>query len=123
MINLHCLHSSGQPLCVHCKQCGRRSTLPHDQVNARSGNMKLLSELKLKCINCGSRDYLMYVFVRADYVSDFIAGTPLETLRGDCVDSNPPPREPPKGSITHMLNGVDKPVPASLTGHRDAERT
>jgi hypothetical protein len=97
--NLHSVHCSRQPLCIHCKQCGRRAILEHEQINAHSGNMKPLTDLKLKCINCGSRDYLMWVFVRAQHVSDFMAGTPLETLPGECIDSNPPPPKPPKGSI------------------------
>ena len=96
--NLHSVHSSGQPLCVLCKQCKRRAALTHDEIDAHSGNMKELRDLKLHCRNCGSKDYEMYVYVRAERVSDFLAGTPVENIPGECVASIQT-YKPPKGSI------------------------
>jgi hypothetical protein len=59
--NLHSVDSSRQPLCVLCKHSGRRATLTHQEIGAFSGNMKYVSELKLKCRNCDGRDYFAWV--------------------------------------------------------------
>ncbi len=59
--NLHTVWMSGHPLGVEC-ECGRRALLSHDKIDAHSGNMKELRQLKFKCLACGSRKVTFRIF-------------------------------------------------------------
>jgi hypothetical protein len=79
--NLHQVSNSGQPLCVACRTCGHRAALSHGQIDAHSGNMKELSELRLKCSLCQAKDFEMFIVQREADVLFFLNEAPLEFFR------------------------------------------
>jgi hypothetical protein len=79
--NLHSVDSSGQPLCVVCRTCGHRAALKHKQIGAHSGNMKPVSELKLKCSLCQAKDFETFVVQREADVLFFLNEAPLDFFR------------------------------------------
>jgi hypothetical protein len=63
---LHSLYMGGMyPLGVECRGCGRRALVPADRFGGCKGDMTELSDLRLVCQSCGSRDRDTKVFVRA----------------------------------------------------------
>jgi len=60
--NLHTLDCYTRPLGVICNQCGHRALLSLKRLNAHSGNMRLLTSLRLLCTQCKARDFGMLIF-------------------------------------------------------------
>lgn len=69
--NLHIVWSSDLPLLVRCTRCQHRAALPHDKIDAHQGNMKRVSDIKLVCTKCGSRDVETRVVYRDADVKKF----------------------------------------------------
>ena len=61
--NLHTADCYGQPLGVRCRSCERRALVPLDVIGAKSGDMRELRTLPLKCRTCGGRDVELWLFV------------------------------------------------------------
>ena len=80
--NLHSLAGSSQPLCVICKMCGHRSTVPGERLGAHSGNMQEIWRLRLVCSKCQSHSFDAYVMATEKHTADFIAGADLEQYAG-----------------------------------------
>lgn len=79
--NLHSLAGSGQPLCVACRKCGHRAAVPHEKVDAFSGNMDEIRSLKLKCSKCEAKDFEAFVVHNAERVALFLEGQDLMFFR------------------------------------------
>ena len=62
--NLHTADCYGQPLGVRCRSCERRALVPLDRIGAKSGDMRELEALPLKCSGCGARDVELWMFVK-----------------------------------------------------------
>jgi hypothetical protein len=60
--NLHTLDSYTRSLGVICNHCGHRALLSLKRLNAHSGNMGLLTSLRLLCAQCKARDFGMLIF-------------------------------------------------------------
>jgi len=65
---------------VRCQraECGHRALLSLECLDARSGNMKRLIDLKLGCSQCTARVFDMYLFPRADDAEAFMRGDDVE---------------------------------------------
>jgi hypothetical protein len=64
-----------------CRTCGHRAALTHKQIDAHSGNMKSVSELRLKCSKCEAKDFETFIMLRTADVLFFMDDTPLEFFR------------------------------------------
>jgi len=69
--NFHTLDCYTRPLGVICNQCGRRALLSLKRLNAHSGNMKLLTSLRLACAQCKARDFKMLIFKEQAELDDW----------------------------------------------------
>lgn len=73
--NLHTAACYGQPLGVRCRSCERRALVPLDVIGAKSGDMRELETLPLKCSGCGGRDVELWLFVKRGE-ANYWAGDP-----------------------------------------------
>jgi hypothetical protein len=70
--NLHTIYMREGLLCVECRACGNRGIVkPPD---ARAGNMKPITELKLVCNECGGREIARYLPTDKADAEAFVAG-------------------------------------------------
>lgn len=69
--NLHTLDCYGFPLGVTCLKCQRRALVSLKRLDAHSGNMKRLIDLRLFCTQCKARDFAMAIFVSQAEVDEW----------------------------------------------------
>jgi hypothetical protein len=79
--NLRSVYMSEQPLLVACRGCGHRAALSHGQIRAHKGNMDELGSLKLKCSECGAKDFERFTVQSSQTVAHFLSGADLEVFR------------------------------------------
>jgi hypothetical protein len=82
---LGAVYGRGFPLGVICRICDHRALIPCTDIGARRGDVRLLTELKLKCTRCGSDRWSPILFDVVEEVRAFRATLP------PVVDKNPPP--------------------------------
>jgi hypothetical protein len=65
----------GLPVGIECGRCLRRVLVdPVDTLKARKGDMRRLSEARLHCSRCGSREYAAYTFETRAKATTFMKG-------------------------------------------------
>lgn len=64
--SLHQAWTHGHPVGIECTQpaCRHRALLPLDTIGAHRGNMTYIRDLRLKCTQCGGREFNVALFSR-----------------------------------------------------------
>lgn len=73
--NKHSIYMYSHPLGVECTACGRRALAFAGRTEDFKGNMTELRRLRFKCTACGSRAWTGWLFVSAEEVEAWHAGT------------------------------------------------
>lgn len=70
--NLHTVYCYGYDMGVICRICDHRALLSIERLGAYRGNMRQVTELKLKCRQCGSDRYTPVIFADEAEVAGFL---------------------------------------------------
>jgi hypothetical protein len=70
--NLHTVYCYGHPLGVVCRICDHRALLSVSRLGAYRGNMRAITDLRLKCTLCGSDRYTPVLFPNQAEVDAFL---------------------------------------------------
>jgi hypothetical protein len=70
--NLHTVFCYGHDMGVICRICDHRALLSIERLGAHRGNMRQITDLKLKCTQCGSDRYTPVIFAKEEEVAAFL---------------------------------------------------
>ena len=70
--NLHTVYCYGFDMGVICRVCDYRALLSIERLGAYRGNMRQVTDLKLKCTLCASDRYTPVIFANASEVDGFL---------------------------------------------------